>query len=586
MNPRTPAPPPRRWWLPGTVVGAGAAALLVVAATAGAPGPVGGAAWWFLTLTLHLPLVVILFFLAGGLVERVGYFRRGRTPSRPGPLPAESPTVCVQLPMFDEHAVAVRAIETACALSWPPGRLSVQVLDDSADTDTRTLVDATVARLQAAGADVTVLHRAVRTGYKAGALEAGRHLTDAEFLAILDADFVPEPDFLLRTIPHFYRPDGSPDDGLAVVQAQWGHLNHDESALTRAQSLWVDDHHTLQMSWRSAQWRFVNFTGTAGVWRASAITRAGGWRADSLVEDCELSFRALFAGYRTAFVKEVVVPAELPATVTAYKAQQRRWTRGWVQLQRLHLASLAVGFGCSWPRRVHLLHHMCVAWQWPAWALWVLVLPFLIAQDLWFGVLHPAVGVALYLLPGLLWTLTVAVLASLETRHTYPAPRTPAAVARQVARVFPHLVLTTGMLPHQFSAFVEGLFGSMHGEFERTPKVATVTADPRTPAPTRRYPVRVPWPQVLTEAVFVALQVGWAVLFAVRGLWWCAVGATFVGGCVLVLAFFYGDHAGRVLVVVDRAAVRRAVDRWSGQRLVPPPGDVGPRHRRAPARAR
>jgi cellulose synthase/poly-beta-1,6-N-acetylglucosamine synthase-like glycosyltransferase len=554
---------------------------------------VGGPDRWLLAAVLHLPLAVILFFLAGGLVERVGYFWRGRTPARPGPVPAVLPTVCVQLPMFDEHAVAVRAIEAACALVWPPGRLSVQVLDDSTDADTRALVGVAVARLRATGADVTVVHRTDRRGYKAGALEAGRHRTDAEFLAILDADFVPAADFLLRTIPHFFLPDGAPDDDLALVQAQWGHLNHDESALTRAQSLWVDDHHTLQMSWRSERWRFVNFTGTAGVWRASAITRAGGWRADSLVEDCELSFRALFAGHRTAFVKEVVVPAELPATFTAYKAQQRRWTRGWVQLQRMHLRTLAFGFRCSWPRRVHLLHHMCVSWQWPAWTLWALVLPFLIVQDLWFGVLDPALGVALYLLPGLLWALTAAVLATLETRHTYPGPRTPAALARRIARVVPHLVLTTGMLPHQFSAFTEGLFGPLHGEFERTPKAATVTAgtDARAPA-RRRYAVRVPWPHVLAEALFVALQLGWTVLFAVRGLWWCALGAAFVGGCVVVLMLFYGDHAGRALVVVERAAVRRAVDAavrravdaWPGRGLAPQPG--GARRRRAPARAR
>ena len=136
------------------------------------------------------------------------------------------------------------------------------------------------------------------------------------------------------------------------MQAQWGHLNHDESALTRAQSLWVDDHHTLQMSWRSAMWQFVNFTGTAGVWRASAIEAAGGWRAASLVEDCELSFRHLFAGYRTKFVKEIVAPAELPATYTAYKAQQKRWTQGWVQLQRLHLRTLLFRFRCSPLRRL------------------------------------------------------------------------------------------------------------------------------------------------------------------------------------------------------------------------------------------
>ena len=199
----------------------------------------------------------------------------------------------------------------------------MQVLDDSTDEDTRALVEDVCQRVRTStGVDCYVRHRADRQGYKAGALEEGRRETDAEFLAIFDADFVPPEDFLVRTIPHFYGADRELDDGLALVQTQWGHLNHDESSLTMAQSLWVDDHHTLQMSWRSAKWQFVNFTGTAGVWRAAAIEAAGGWRAESLVEDCELSFRHLFAGYRTKFVKEIVVPAELPATYTAYKAQQ------------------------------------------------------------------------------------------------------------------------------------------------------------------------------------------------------------------------------------------------------------------------
>jgi cellulose synthase/poly-beta-1,6-N-acetylglucosamine synthase-like glycosyltransferase len=186
------------------------------------------------------------------------------------------------------------------------------------------------------------------------------------------------------------------------VQAQWGHLNHDESALTLAQSLWVDDHHTLQMSWRSAMWRFVNFTGTAGVLRASAIDAAGGWRAASLVEDCESSFRHLVAGYRTKFVKEIVAPAELPATHTAYKAQQKRWTQGWVQLARLHLSTLLIRYQCSWPKRLHLLYHMGISWQWPAWAAWITLLPFLIHTGHWFGSFGITPGLMLYLMPSVL----------------------------------------------------------------------------------------------------------------------------------------------------------------------------------------
>jgi cellulose synthase/poly-beta-1,6-N-acetylglucosamine synthase-like glycosyltransferase len=526
---------------------------------------VGTAEWWVLTTALHLPLVVILPFLVGGLVERIGYFWRGRAPERAGPLPAVNPTVCVQLPMFNEHAVARRVIEAAAAMVWPADRITVQVLDDSTDADTRALVREVCANVRATtGVHCEMRHRVDRRGYKAGALEEGRRATDAEFLVIFDSDFVPRRDFLLKILPHFFLPNGEPDTGLALVQAQWGHLNHDESALTRAQSLWVDDHHTLQMSWRSARWQFVNFTGTAGVWRASAVEAAGGWRAASLVEDCELSFRHLFAGYRTKFVKEIVAPAELPATYTAYKAQQRRWTQGWVQLQRVHLATLLFRHRCSAVKRLHLLYHMCISWQWAAWAVWITLLPFLIYTDHWFGTFGAWAGVGLYLVPSALWVTVAATLATIETRHSYPGDVTARSVIGRLRRVVPYLIINTGMLPHQFSAFAEGLFAPLHSEFERTPKAASVTSngDPEvvTPAiaPTvnKKYSVRVHWPYVLTEAAFVVLQLAWTVLFLVNGLMWCAVVSGYMAACVLGLVFRYGDHAGKVCFVVDQARLR------------------------------
>jgi len=494
------------------------------------------------------------------MIERLGYLGRGRAPRSAGPLPVSLPSVCVQLPMFHEHAVARRVIEAAGALSWPADRLEIQVLDDSTDADTRAVVDDACAAVAAAGVACSVLRRTDRRGYKAGALEEGRARTDAEFLAVFDADFLPPRDFLVRTVGHFYLPTGEPDESLALVQAQWGHLNHDESALTRAQSLWVDDHHTLQMSWRSAMWEFVNFTGTAGVWRAAGIEAVGGWRAASLVEDCELSFRHLFAGYRTAFVKDVVAPAELPATYTAYKAQQRRWTQGWVQLQRLHLRTLLTRYRTPAVRRLHLLYHMLISWQWPAWALWVLVLPPLIELGLWFGSFGAVAGVAAYLLPTTVWLLTSAVLASVETTHTYPDRLGPRELGRRVARVVPYAAVSAGMLPHQFSAFTEGLFGPLHGEFERTPKTATGPAPAAgggaarggVPTVPRRYPVRIHWPYVLAEAFFVVYQLGWAARFATGGLPWPALGSVLLAGCVLYLAFFYGDHAGKVCFVIDR----------------------------------
>jgi cellulose synthase/poly-beta-1,6-N-acetylglucosamine synthase-like glycosyltransferase len=533
----------RRWWLPGLVVG-----LTCVVATAGVAAweawpsrlAVGGAAWWVAVAATHLPLAVIGAFLLGGIVEHVGYFWRGRVSPRPGRLPSDLPKVCVQLPMFNEHAVAQRLIEAACALRWPADRLTVQVLDDSTDADTRDLVEAVCRRMRVErGVDCVMLHRDDRRGYKAGALEAGRLSTEADLLAIFDADFVPPADFLVRAVAHFYDEHGVADEDLALVQAQWGHLNHDESPLTRAQSLWVDDHHTVQMSWRSAQWRFVNFTGTAGIWRARAVEAVGGWRAASLVEDCELSFRHLFAGYRTTFVKDIVVPAELPATFTAYKAQQKRWTQGWVQLQRLHLQTLLTRYSTRPLKRLHLAYHMCIGWQWPAWALWAMTFPLAISTGIWLGALDPTLAAAVYLLPSLAWLALSTVVASTETRHTYQDNGAPGALRRRLARIAPYAVVNTGMLPHQFSAFAEGLFGPMHSEFERTPKSgatfaandnhseAATTSPRRAPARKRR------WPYVLAEAFYVAYQVAWSILFARHGLVVCAIGAAYMAACVV-----------------------------------------------------
>ena len=290
-----------RWWMPGILIititiAAGLFLTAARAITGAAWFEVGSSGWWVLTSVLHLPFFGILLFLIIGIGERLGFYWKGRAPEQPGKMPAVYPTVCVQLPMFNEHTVARRVIEAVANMQWPADRFSIQALDDSTDEGARRLVEQVSAEIRARGIDCRVLHRTDRHGYKAGALEAGRRQTEAEFLVIFDADFVPPVDFLLRTIPHFYQQDGQPDTDLALVQAQWGHLNHNQSALTLAQSLWVDDHHTLQMAWRSAAWKFVNFTGTAGVWRASAIEAAGGWR---------LARRQPGRGWRTKFPRSL-----------------------------------------------------------------------------------------------------------------------------------------------------------------------------------------------------------------------------------------------------------------------------------------
>lgn len=557
---KIPSPPqawslPRvKWWIPAGVLLAIWTLLIFdtlsnVGIGAAATTPKG----WIITTLLHLPYLFILAFLAIGIIERIGYYWNGRPPEASGRLPENLPTVCIQLPMFNEHAVARRIIEAAAAIQWPRDRFSVQVLDDSTDPAVRDMVRAVCAQVrERTDVNCTLLQRTDRKGYKAGALEVGRQQTDAEFLAIFDADFVPPADFLIRAMPYFFKANGDPEHDLGLVQCQWGHLNDSESFLTQAQALWVDDHHALQKPWRSAAVGFVNFTGTAGVWRAAAIEAAGGWKAASLVEDCELSFRALFAGYRTRFVKHVVVPAELPATYAAYRLQQRRWTQGWVQLQRMHLSHLLFRYRTPLHRRIYLAFHMCIPWQWPAWAIWITIFPFLVVNGDWLGANNLLLGFLVYAAPPLVYVLFALTLATVETKKKYAdqlGAGTPS-LARRLARIGPYILVNAGMFPHHLSAFIEGLFGPMHGEFERTPKAATIiTAANQTQSPPKKRMGGLQFraPYVATELAYVITQLAWVVIFLIDGLFLAAVGAGWLAACVggISIASYFPNFIGR-----------------------------------------
>ena len=217
------------------------------------------------------------------------------------------------------------------------------------------------------------------------------------------------------------------------------------------------------------------------MWRAKAIEDAGGWRSASLVEDCELSFRTLFSGYRTKFVNSIVQPAELPDSVTAYKAQQKRWTQGWVQLWRMHFYHLLFIYKCTVLKRIALIYHMLIVWQWPIWSLWFFEFPFLVWFGVWFGELEPEGTrwdgwMLFYTLPMLLWLVLMCILATLKTKHTYAQPLTLwTFCGRTIGRLIPYLILNTGMLPHQLCSFMDGYLEDLHAEFERTPKKGDAT---------------------------------------------------------------------------------------------------------------
>ena len=239
-------------------------------------------------------------------------------------VPVQTPRegrVTVQLPVYNERFVVERLLRSAAALDWED--LEIQVLDDSSD-ETRTITARVVLELQNQGIEIVHLHRSERSGFKAGALEAGLRTATGEFIAIFDADFLPQADFLRRAMPHF-------SDGVGMVQARWGHLNRDESWLTRLQAVLLDGHFVVEHAARHAARRWFNFNGTAGIWRREAIQDAGGWQHDTLTEDLDLSYRAQHLGWRFVFLPDLVVPAELPSSTDAFLAQQHRWAKGSIQ---------------------------------------------------------------------------------------------------------------------------------------------------------------------------------------------------------------------------------------------------------------
>jgi cellulose synthase/poly-beta-1,6-N-acetylglucosamine synthase-like glycosyltransferase len=251
------------------------------------------------------------------------------------------PKVTVQLPIYNEMYVADRLIDAVCQLNYPRELLEVQVLDDSTD-ETRIVAERAVMRHAAAGIDISYVHRTDRTGYKAGALEAGMRSAKGEFIAIFDADFIPSPDFLERTVPYFG------DERIAMVQARWGHINQDYSLLTKIQSILLDAHFVLEHGGRNRAGCFFNFNGTAGIWRRTAISDAGGWQHDTLTEDLDLSYRAQLRGWKFIFLPDLVAPAEVPVEMNSFKSQQHRWAKGSIQtcrklLPRILRANLPLG---------------------------------------------------------------------------------------------------------------------------------------------------------------------------------------------------------------------------------------------------
>ena len=261
-----------------------------------------------------------------------------------------APKVTIQLPMYNEMYVAERIIETAAAFDYPRDKFQIQVLDDSTD-ETKDIIAAKVAELAATGLNIQHIHRIDRTGYKAGALDDAMDRVQGEFIAIFDADFVPDKDFLIRTMPYF-------KEGIGVVQSRWGHLNKTYSLLTELQAFGLNGHFAIEQGGRNASGHFINFNGTAGIWRKTCIEEAGGWEHDTLTEDLDLSYRAQMRGWKFKYLEDVESPAELPITMSALKSQQHRWMKGGAECFIKMWKSLITFPGVKFSDRVHGFAHL------------------------------------------------------------------------------------------------------------------------------------------------------------------------------------------------------------------------------------
>lgn len=278
----------------------------------------------FILIFYFLSLSVLFAFGMHGLFLLYYYRKYRNAKIEQPPLPRELPKVTVQIPLYNEMFVAERIVHTVCKLNYPKEKLEIQVLDDSTD-QTQDILKPLVADYQAKGFNIKYIHRTNRQGFKAGALKEGLAVAEGEFIAIFDADFLPNSDFLLKTIPHFANPN------VGMVQTRWEHLNEEYSLITKAQALALDGHFAIEQQVRFKSGFFINFNGTAGIWRKECIIDAGNWQSDTLTEDLDLSYRAQLKGWKFVYLNDVTSPAELPADINALKTQQFRWTKGAVE---------------------------------------------------------------------------------------------------------------------------------------------------------------------------------------------------------------------------------------------------------------
>jgi cellulose synthase/poly-beta-1,6-N-acetylglucosamine synthase-like glycosyltransferase len=418
--------------------------------------------WLTLENVLITAYLVVLLTLAmygfhRSMLMYLYYRSRGSDPS---PLARfdELPVVTVQLPLFNEMYVAPRLLDAVAQIEYPREKLEIQVLDDSTD-ETQAICRAKVDELKQAGLDIVYIHRIDRTGFKAGALENGLKMARGEFVMVFDADFVPPPEIVDRTV-HFFT-----DERVGMVQVRWDHVNRDYSRLTELQAMMLDGHFVIEHTARHRSGRFFNFNGTAGIWRRAAIEDAGGWSHDTLTEDMDLSYRAQLRGWEFVYLKDVVSPAELPVEMNAFKSQQFRWAKGSIQVAKKLLPQILRSKDVPWSVKLEAFFHLTNNFAYPL----LLLLSMLLLPNLLVRTRHGWREVLLIDLP--LFFGTTLSIASFYITSQREIQRNWKPTLRRLPLM---MSLGIGLCINQTRAVVEALFGGGSGEFVRTPKLGVV----------------------------------------------------------------------------------------------------------------
>jgi cellulose synthase/poly-beta-1,6-N-acetylglucosamine synthase-like glycosyltransferase len=310
----------------------------------------------YIIIAIYSIALLLIFFYSLAqlnlLVNYLGYKKRNQEAPKFNLLdPREIPFVTIQLPIYNEEYVVERLLENIAKIEYPKSKLEIQVLDDSTD-DSVNDTAARITALQETGLDIQHICRENREGFKAGALKDGLKIAKGDFIAIFDADFLPSGDWLKKTVVYFK------DREIGVVQTRWGHINRDYSTLTRIQAFALDAHFTLEQVGRNAKGHFINFNGTAGIWRKECILDAGNWEGDTLTEDLDLSYRAQLKNWKFKYLEDVETPAELPVVISAARSQQFRWNKGGAENFRKSVWSVISAKNISLKTKFHGVMHL------------------------------------------------------------------------------------------------------------------------------------------------------------------------------------------------------------------------------------